>query len=250
MGLQIDVAYTSLTMGGNEVTGIVTEIGDPGSDANTVTEQSVRELFDSIPPSGGGLSRWTSVSAFTRVSDSSFTVTDNAENQAIFIKGRWIRYRATAGTWRYGVVVLYAAGTVTLSGHPITTSDDDGMEYGDLSVGGTLTFIIPGNAIVADPASFVFYWQKAGAFVIRSAWKVDTAPTGSTILGNVEVNGADIHTSEIIINSTSEVSSVVDIQTTNYDIQFGETLAVTISQVGSTVPGGNALTVSVAYVIP
>jgi len=244
MGFKVDIAYTQLTLGEDIITGVATSIGDPGVDTNVASEKAVRDSLNALP------SRWSAVAAFTRVSNSTFTVTDNAENQTIFIKGRWLKYRETGGTWRYGMVILYAAGTVTLDGHPLTTLDDDEMEYGDLGVGGTITFVIPGNAVVADPASFVYYWQKAGAFIIRSTWKVDAAPTGSTILGNVEVNGADIHASEIIISSTTEVSSGVDIQVGNYDIQFGETLAVTFSQVGSTVPGGNATTVTVSYVIP
>ena len=198
-----------------------------------------------------GISRWTAGPAMTRLSDSSFSVSDTSENQAAFCAARFIRYRSTGGTWRYGQVLSYSSGTVTLAGHPLTTSDDDEIQYGTPDVGRVVPLVFPGNCVVADPyMGLLFRWRFQRGYAIRSVWKADVAPSGATIAGNVEVNGADIHSSEINLNGTSEVDSGVNIAQANYDIQPGETYAVTISQVGSTEPGGNALSVDLIFVIP
>ena len=111
-----------------------------------------------------------------------------------------------------------------------------------------LTFVLPGNAVVSDPASFAYYWQLAPAFVVESIWKVETAPTGAAILANIELQGDDLHATEISISSTTEVSSGVDIQ--NYELGLGETITVTFSQVGSTIPGGNSALVTIVIITP
>jgi len=209
----------------------------------------IEQLQSGDTLSGVSSERWTAVS-FTRASDSTFTVTDNAANQAIFMAGRPIRYRATSGTWYYGIVVSYSSGTVTLDGVALTTSVDDEMQYGSPEMVRVLNFVLPGNCIVADPYSEVLYWSLPAAYCVRSVWKAGTAPSGANITGNIEINGSDLHASEISLSGTSEVDSGTDIQTSYYDIQFSESVCVTISQVGSSTPGGNPLYVALTFIIP
>jgi len=203
-------------------------------------------------PGTGSPGHWYAVSSFTRSDDDTFTVTDNSFNQAIFIVGRPIRYADTSGTWVYGIVTSYSTGTVDLDGQPMTTAYDTLMQYAEVSRVRQITFIMPGNAVVVDPFSFTYYWQLASANAVRSTWRAATAPTGANLTGNIEINGADLHASEISITagSTAEFDSSTDIQSANFDIQFGETLTVTVSQVGSAIPGGNELIVSVIFIFP
>ena len=191
---------------------------------------------------GAGAARWSTWTGAARTSNSVISSTTHLVN------GTPIRYRAAAGTWRYGRVKSLSTDAHTIVGWPCTTSDDEEFEYGTPEQVKVVTFIIPGNAIVADPVSLIYYWQAVAGFIVESLWKVTTAPTGANILGNIEVQGDDLHATEITVSSTTEVSSGVDIQ--NYDLNPGETLTVTFSQIGSTIPGGNPSTVSVAIVTP
>lgn len=191
---------------------------------------------------GAGSARWSEWASASRTSNS---VISSVNHLAI---GTPVRYRAAEGTWRYGRVKSLATDAHTIAGYPCTTSDDEEFEFGTLEQVRGLTFVLPGNAVVADPASFVYYWQLAQAFIVESIWKVETAPTGAAILANIEVQGDDLHATEISISSTTEVSSAVDIQ--NYEIGLGETITVTFSQVGSTIPGGNSTLVTIVIITP
>lgn len=197
-------------------------------------------------PIGGGISDfepWTDVLSFTRASDSSFTVTDNSTNQAIFIPGRAIRYRATAGTYVYGIVVNYAAGTVTLDGAPLTTSYDDEMQYAEGEKVITLRDYYPSNLTTGDDqGSPALKWQEGTAYLVRVTGQLETAPTGANdVRFAVGVGAAanDVLNSPVYIElgGTSEVDSGININITNYSIAFGEQVYLNIDQIGSTIPG-------------
>jgi hypothetical protein len=239
MGLKVELACNALNIGANEINGIVTTLGDPGTDANVATEKAVRDAIDLIGPA-----RWQTWPGAARASDSTITSTTH------LVYGTPIRYRATAGTWRYGIVSSLSTHTHTISGHPCTTSDDDEFQFGQPCLVKQINLILPGNCIVADPYSAIFYWQMATAYCVRSTWFPTVAPTGATLLGNIEINGADLHAAEIIMSSAAEVGSAVDIVVGAYDINFSETFTVTISQIGSTIPGGNPLSVTLTWVFP
>lgn len=187
---------------------------------------------------------WYDGGAFTRASDATFTVTDNAGNQSAYTPGRPIRYRSTAGTWRYGVVTAYASGSVTLSGAPLTTSDDDEIQYGDFGkitvfeigmIAGTFaesasTALLAVNNIWMD-------WKVGPAFLVRFRVRVGTDDSGaSQPRVNVSISGAKVGTA----NSNAGLSvaeswsdSGTGISTANYDIAFGNVIEVTTDAAGT-----------------
>ena len=233
---------TGFQLGTARITGIVTTIGDPGADTNAPTEQAIREALALYE-------RWKAAGSFTRASDSTFTVTDNATNQAIFVAGRPIRYRATAGTWYYGMVVSYSSGTVTLSGIALTTSVDDEMQYGNMEMVRAFSFHEPGNAVVENPyAGRQMIWKGGSAYCVHSSMVCSTAPTGANLTYNVEVAGSSVHTSDIAVSTTSETTSGVTLASANYKIVYGNVWNLKITQVGSTIPGGNPVKWNAVFV--
>jgi len=208
----------------------------------------------------GVAATWVAVASFTRASDTSFSVTDNAENLAIFQKGRPIRYRATAGSWAYGIVVNVAdAGatlTITLSGAPMTTSYDDELEYGDMSRVVQVPVFIPGyfedaanTTLIASDLGQELTWGQGTAYLVRVRARNRIADTGATdATVNVYLGGsAALSTGLTLAANATWYTSAVAVSTTNYEVSFDEVIEV------STTKGtnGNAqdLSVQMTFVV-
>jgi hypothetical protein len=112
--------------------------------------------------------------------------------------------------------------------------------------------VMPGNCTVADPFSLVLYHQENTAYLVRATGIAqDTAPAGSALEFNVEVEDTDAFSSEISISagSSSQFDSGVTVNTSNYDVEFGETIHVSTSQCGSSTPG-QTLSVTLSFIYP
>jgi len=183
--------------------------------------------------------------AITRASDATFTVTDNAENQGIYIAGRPIRYADVAGTWSYGMVTGYSTGTVTLRGAPMTTSFDLLLEFGEMSrvasfpVYITSTFADAADAdlIVTDMA-INLHWPMGRAYCVGFDVICETADSGANDPRvNVDIAGANAVSSS---NSSEgpEVTETIartttDITVANYDIDLYDVIEITTDANGS-----------------
>lgn len=200
-------------------------------------------------PGTGPGSGWNPVESFTRSDNDTFTVTDTPRNQSIFTPGRPIRFHNMTSIWRYAILTNYSSGTVNFDGVAMDATQDDEMHYGPFERVSVINIIMPGNASVADPYSQELYWQKSAARVVRVTLKADTAPAGSALTGNLEIEGSDVATSEISITagSTAQFDSGVTIDPDS-TLAFGDKFAVTLSQVGSSTPGGNPLTTTVSII--
>jgi len=177
---------------------------------------------DDIPNKKYVDSPWKYIASFTRTSDSTFTVTDDSTNQAIFTPGRPIRYRATAGTWRYGKVTNYTTGTVTIAGYPMTTSDDDELQFGLKALLSKIAFSINGEfadgidgTLLLNDLGVYRQWSEGEAYCIMIAHRVIVQDTGANQPRvNVRIAGAPVCSSNSNQGrdvSTSWVSTVVDI---------------------------------------
>lgn len=156
---------------------------------------------------------WTAVTPFTRVSDSSFTVTDNAANQEIFKIGRPIRYADSTGWYYYGVVKNYVTGTVTLAGLPMTSSFTSALEYADMTCYVKVRFFIPGSYETENrlrllqwlyDANYEFEWDQGEAYIVHIRAKTEIADSGSD--GYVQ----------IYINSPTTGANLIDNGLGNY----------------------------------
>jgi hypothetical protein len=210
---------------------------------------------------GGGVDTWMDVSAFTRSSDSEYTVTDNAGNQAIHKVGRPIRFRATGGTFRYAIITAYATGTVTIAGAPLTTSDDDEMDYADMSRIWRETFSINGRfadasstTLLASDLLTYYRWGQGAAYLVHYAALCRVTDTGANKDRiNVNVAGSAVGTSNTnaglnLAANATWYDTVVDINTTNYSIVRGEAIEITTDAAGSNADAVD-LTVQLTFVL-
>lgn len=244
---------------GTTTVNLVNDSATPGNTKLYGTNASGTKGWYDQPASssGGGASSWTAVTPFTRTADSTFTVTDNATNQGIFVAGRPIRYRATAGTWRYGIVTGYSTGTVTIAGAPMTTNDDDELEYAALSNVVLREFRLDGAFATVASTTLLWdvmgqwaRWEHGPAYCVRVVHKTESMDTGTLQPRlNAVVNGNKVGTANSNngwdMSNTVWVSSAVDISTANYGITNGQAIELSTDAAGT---NDDALTASVQLV--
>ncbi len=197
----------------------------------------------SAMPLGGGAGGWSAGGAFTRVSNSTFTVADNATSQAAFTEGHAIRYRATAGTWRYGIVTGYAAGTVTLAGAPMTAANDDELQWSVRSRTIPEIISIPGRWADTLDAALLEHdllmagglpWTHGPAYLVRFRARslADDSGVNQPEVDCV-VDGNYVGTAGIEVVDTGWTSSGVAINPLNYGVVHGSTIEVATDGGGS-----------------
>lgn len=188
---------------------------------------------------------WIRAGQFTRASDSTFTVADNASNQDTFEIGRPLRYRSTAGTWRYGLVEGYMAGTVNLCGAKMTLGDDDELQWADFN-----RVVVKEGAVAgrfADAASLALLedddlveleWPTGPAYLVEVYVKSGTDDAG----GNQPHVGALVDGSQVCTShgnqgpqciDTEWTTSGVDINTAHYKIERNEPWELTTDAGGT-----------------
>lgn len=234
---------------------------DDNSDVGTGADQVAagNHTHTGVYQSATAFQDWLDGGSFTRASDTSFTVTDNATNQAIYIKGRPIRYRATAGTWVYGLVTDYSSGTVTVAGAPMTTDYDDEINYGDVSRVVEVDFYIPGEfadaantGLLASDAKTALSWGMKTAYLVRIGHKVGTDDSGANQPRvTVSIAGSAVGTSnsnagEAVAETWTYTTSGINIS--NYDVAFGEAIEVVTDENGSN-DDASDLTVACFFVL-
>lgn len=206
---------------------------------------------------------WTrgdSAAGFTRASTSTVTVTDNADNQALFQAGLPIKYRTTygSGTYLYGIIKSYVTGTVTILGIelPVTVGElRIGPAYKVLQV----TLQVSDALTVADDKikavmKTAFHWANLQGYIVAIRGQVETAASGADLHIAVGVGAAatDLLNSPIYLNlaqATSIVDSGVNINSTNYIVDLFDKIFVNVDQVGSGTAGSD-LTLMLIIVLP
>jgi hypothetical protein len=241
---------------GTTTVNLVNDSATPGNTKLYGTNASGTKGWYDQPASssGGGASSWTAVTPFTRTADSTFTVTDNATNQGIFVAGRPLRYRATASTWRYGIVTGYSTGTVTIAGAPMTANDDDELNYGSYSNVVLREFRLDGyfapvasTQLLADIMGQWARWEHGTAYLVRVVHRVESIDTGASQPRlNAVVNGNKVGTANSNngwdMSGSAWVSSAVDISTVNYVVANAQTLELSTDANGT---NDDAMTASV-----
>ncbi len=195
---------------------------------------------------------------FTRLSTSTFSVTDNAENQAAFKAGTAIAYRTTAGSgaFLYGIIKSYSSGTVTIMG--VSLPDPLG-ELQTVPNNKVITAIIQiaGELTVADDQIKVimktgFYWEQGEAYLVALRGWVETAAAGADLNIMLARNTVSTDILNSVLNlaqATTVVDSGITINSSNYRVSFNEKFFLNVDQIGSSTPGSD-LTVNVIGVMP
>jgi len=202
---------------------------------------------------------WQDGTIIARVSDASFTVSDNTTNQEIFREGRPIRYADTPGSWRYGIVTGYSSGTVTLAGAAMTTSFDAFIQYAPANNAVVETFIVGGAFANATETSLLYadadtlhYWNYGHAHAVKFTVICKSADSGANDPRvNVTIGGNGVSTS----NSNAGVECIetisattTDINTTNYNILYGDRVEISTDDNGTN-DDAEDLTVQVVFVL-
>jgi len=215
----------------------------PAGDDDLTTQEYVLEQVT-------GYIRQDGAAGFTRTSTSTFTVTDNATNQCIFVPGLPIAYRTTAGSgsFSYGILKSYSSGTVTIMGIAFPSP------LGELRVGPAykvagVTLQVAGALTTGDDKlntvmNTVFDWPNSDAFLVAARGKVETAASGANLHVAIGVGaaGTDLFNSPVYLylaQSTNQVDSAVNISSSNYAVDFWDKLFVNIDQVGSGTAGSD-----------
>lgn len=203
---------------------------------------------------------WKVIDTFTRASDATFAVTDNAANQAIFVKGRPIRYKATGGSYVYGIVTGYAAGTVTLAGAPMTTSYDDVLEYGDFTRVQVMEVMIPSSFAASGACATLIntvlksnlLWRMGKAYLVRFGHIVDVDDSGAAQTRvNVNIAGSAVGTANTntgLAIAETWTYTTTDINIANYDANQNEEIEITCDATGTN-DDAKDLTVSMTFVL-
>ena len=233
--------------------------GQGGTSTDTlfkITSSSVATMTGEMTVSNVPVGWATITSTFSRVDDSTFTVTDNIYNQTVFAKGRPIKYRDAGGTYVYGIVTAYTTGTVYIAGAPMTTSYDAEIAYADFSRVTTETFVIPGyfadaadTTLLANDLLMGYIWQKPPANLVLVSHKVKTNDSGAEQPAiNVALNGATYLSSNSTVAESFVKTDTTNVTIANYDIQYGETLEIQTNAAGTKDDASN-LTVICTFVL-
>lgn len=213
--------------------------------ANTFSGNGIDRFIEST----SSLDTWSYVSSPGRTSDSVITVTDNAANQAIFIKGRPVKFRQNdASPWQYAIVTNYSAGSVTIAGSPYTStiysSSTRTFTYSDLTRIEQLTFNIPGNfatgastSLLQDAVNTFFKWTSSQCAIVQINHRVKTPDSGAT-QPNVNVYANGVAVSNANTNAGRAISSTwvdtdIDINTSNYFLSFGQSVEISVDASGT-----------------
>ena len=185
---------------------------------------------------------WHQVGTPARASDVTFRVTNNVANLANLIIGRPIRYRQTAGTWRYGVIVTVvnegATLLITLRGAPMTAADDDELSYGNFSLLRQIDIVDPGQWADANDPTLLendllikggINWQEGTAYVIGFYMRVGTDDSGgadaklNVVVGGANLLAAALNEAEAGVYSTT-------VQVANYVLGYGTAIELSATK--------------------
>ena len=188
---------------------------------------------------------WQAWGSFNRWADSTFTVVNASVSFGVFYAGRPIRYRGTAGTWRYGIVTGIHAGVVTIAGAPMTAADDDELEFGDQDKVFTEYLVIPGRfadaastTLLKDDLLFQWLWGAGPCYLVQIAGVCGTADTAATDYPRVNArnDGTEVCTAnsgEGIEVNAAWADSGVSIDTAEYECSFGKAIEVSTDAHGT-----------------
>lgn len=191
---------------------------------------------------------------FTRGSDTTITVTDNATNQGIFIAGYPIVYKDS--TDLYGMIKSYSSGTVTICG-PALPSTINSFKIGPAYKVANIAFYVSGALTVEDDKLLTvmktaYYWGGPKAYFVRGRAFVNTAAAGANLQIMFARSSAATNLLSSVLDlgtSTSVAETTTNISTTNYLTYLDDKIFLNVDQIGSSTAGSD-LSVYMYWVFP
>lgn len=200
-------------------------------------------------------SRWRlETGTFTATPASTSTLTMTVDRSAVIPPGTPLKY-IIGGVAYYGIVTEITANLLTIAGAPLSGTVT-ALFLGDSEMVGQIDYLIPGvfdasasSTLIQTLQKSYSVWRGRPAYLVRISHKAVTADSGTapnvtaTIAGNV-VGTDNSNTGKAV--STSLVSTVVGINTSNYRAKAGDVIELKTTQGGT----GNAtyLTVLLTFV--
>jgi len=206
-----------------------------------------------------GKSPWVQETNFTARPPSTSTITMTSDRTSVIKKGMGLKYTWN-GTTYYGIVSAITSNLLTVAGAPLSTSYDVTALYWcpperviqvDFFVSGKFADAA-NTGLLASDMNTAFDWNLAKAYCVCIRHKVKTDDSGAnqprvTISIAGAVVGTDNSNAGQAVAETW-TSTVVGINTTNYDINPDEAIEVVTDANGSNDDAEN-LTVSAVFVL-
>jgi hypothetical protein len=207
---------------------------------------------------GASASQWTAETNFTATPASTSTLTMTADVTTIIKIGFGLRY-TIGGTIYYGMVTAITSNLLTIAGAPMGGSVT-ALAWCNSTRLIKAVYFIPGSfadaadtTLLANDARTKERWDFETAYLVRILHTVRVADTGANQpRATISVNGAVVGTSN---TNTGEavavtwVSTVVGINTSNYDTLKTETIEIVVDNNGSN-KNAQDLTIVGIWVIP
>lgn len=212
---------------------------------------------------GGASSKWTALVAttdFATTAASTSTITMNVDWTASIKAGMAIKFVLSGATY-YAIATTVAAGLLTIAGAPLTTGAGalTALSFSPLpGMVEMVAFIVAGTfanavstALLDEDVLTAVKWDKAPAYCVKQEVIVITDDSGANQPRvNVTIAASAVNTSNANAGLTvaeTWVNSVVDINTTNYSIVYGEAIELTTDANGSN-DDARDLTVQLTFV--
>jgi hypothetical protein len=253
-GRSTSTAYAVLC-GGTTSTGAHQSIAGVGTSGQVLTSNGA-DALPTFQNATGGSSIWNDLTEDTDWDDnppSTSTITMNSDQTGNIAVGDAIKFTlgggaSNPGTY-YATVAAITSNLLTIDGAPLETDDGDltALSYAKArDAVRQISFYLPETLSTGDDQGVPFTWQLPEAFFVRATGQLGTAPTGTNDVRfavGIGAAGNDLLNSPVYIElgSTSEVDSGVNINTTNYNVAFGEKIYINIDQIGDTIPGTGLL---------
>jgi len=232
---------------------------DAAWDGVTGIAPSKNAIYDILVPTvlaaGGGTTQVPTAN-FTAVPASTSTITMLADMTASILPGQPIKY-VIGGVTYYGMVTAMTAGLMTIAGPPLGGNITSLYYLGnhkimqvDIVVNGFYEDATNVALIASDLGSF-FKWQTSKAYLVKYSVYSRIHDTGTHGKATVIIAGADVNTVAGGVTIAADATwypTVVDINSANYDVNYGETIEISVTKSGN----GDAqdLTVSMIFVLP
>ncbi|MFH2075561.1 MAG: hypothetical protein ABIJ57_09480 [Pseudomonadota bacterium] len=193
---------------------------------------------------------------FTAAPASTSTLTIVTDLTATIKKGMPLKY-VIGGTTYYGMVTAIVANLLTIAGAPLSGSVTS-LYYGSGSRTVQVVIVIPDlyedatdATLIASDLNSQLVWNKPPAYLVRYRVYSKTKDGSSDGKATVLIDSSDVNSSAgglTIAASATWYSTIVDINTTNYSIAYGEVIEIKATQ--GTGLDATYLTVEMTFVIP
>jgi len=209
--------------------------------------------------SAAGLTKWKqTIGTFTQIPLSTSSLTMSTDLTSYISTGIALKYKIS-GTYYYGICSSIASNLLVIQGAPFSGNVTE--LYYDESSTKVIEMVIPVNgyyeastdtALLLDYCSYYLPWTRQKSYLVNYSFISKITDTGATKgKATVLINSADVNSVAgglTLTTSATKYSTVVDINTSNYDINNGEYIELSVTK--GTNGDASDLTAILTFVCP